>query len=76
MPLANKFVAIDQTSNNFRFSAAVAGYGMLLRDSKFKGDITYDDIIKLAKASTGEDKFGYRSEFLNMIEKNQLLARN
>ncbi|MCP4522494.1 MAG: VWA domain-containing protein [Cytophagales bacterium] len=60
-------------SNNFNFSAAVAGYGMLLRDSKFKGDVTYDSLIALAKASKGVDDNGYRSDFIQLMKSSQLI---
>ena len=55
------------------FSAAVAGFGMLLRDSKFKGDITYNSLIELAKDAKGIDDFGYRAEFIQLIEKAELI---
>lgn len=56
------------TSNNFKFSAAVAGFGMLLRDSEFKGTSSFDQIIELAKQSKGEDDNGYRAEFIRLVE--------
>jgi len=74
MPLTEeKSHRLSETSENFRFAAAVAGYGMLLRDSKYKGNITTSDIVDMAKNSSGDDKFGYRSEFVKMVEKSQLL---
>ncbi|MHC4458196.1 MAG: vWA domain-containing protein [Planctomycetota bacterium] len=63
----------QEASENFRFSAAVAGLGMLLRDSKFKGDLTYQKIVSIAKNSKGKDAFGYRSEFINLVETCELL---
>ncbi len=59
---------LDETSDNFRFSASVASFGMLLRDSKFKGQMDYAKAADLARNSKGEDKFGYRSEFIRLIE--------
>ncbi len=56
-----------KASINFRFSAAVAGFGMLLRDSTFKNDLTYDHIAALAESSLGDDKNGYRAEFLQLL---------
>lgn len=56
-----------KASVNFRFSAAVAGFGMLLRDSKFKGDLSYDRVADMAESSLGDDKEGYRQEFLQLI---------
>ncbi len=58
---------LANTSNNFRFSAAVAGFGMLLRDSEFSGDATFGDIAKLAQGSMGEDPHGDRAELIQLI---------
>jgi Ca-activated chloride channel family protein len=63
----------QEASESFRFSAAVAGFGMLLRDSPFKGDLTYQKIVSLAKNSKGEDAAGYRSEFIRLVETCDLL---
>lgn len=60
--------SIDQTSDDFRFAAAVAGFGAMLRDSKYLGDFTWDDIRKLAEHARGADSFGYRSEFLTLVD--------
>ncbi len=59
---------LDNSSDNYRFSAAVAGFGMLLRNSKFKGSATYDSVLELAKGALGNDKEGYRTEFLQMVQ--------
>lgn len=61
-------LTMAQTSDNFRFSAAVAGFGMLLRNSEFKGDITYDEVLSMARGSKGTDKDGYRAEFIRLVE--------
>ena len=74
-PVIDPGILLAKTSNNFRFSAAVAGFGMLLRDSKFKGNLTYDAIIELAKASKGKDPEGYRAEFIRLVETCSLLAK-
>jgi Ca-activated chloride channel family protein len=66
-------LTFQEASENFRFSAAVAGLGMLLRDSQFKGDLTYKKIVSIAKNAKGEDAFGYRSEFINLVETCDLL---
>ena len=72
-PVLDEALALDQTSNNFRFSAAVAEFGMLLRDSQFKGDATFTDVTELAKGSKGDDEAGYRAEFIRMVETADLL---
>jgi Ca-activated chloride channel homolog len=59
---------LSQTSENFRFSAAVAGFGMLLRDSEYKGKMNYDQVLTLARGAKGPDKDGYRSEFIRLVE--------
>ena len=62
-----------ETSNNFRFSAAVASFGMILRDSEHKGDANYTSVLDLAKSGRGADEHGYRSEFIRLVEKASLL---
>ena len=74
-PVQDEYMALNETSDNFKFSAAVAGFGMLLRDSKFKGDLTYQEVITLAKNSKGKDEHGYRSEFINLVKTCALLGR-
>jgi len=63
-----RVVETSQTSDRFRFSAAVAGFGMLLRNSEYKGNASYDDVIKLAAGSKGDDEDGYRSEFIRLVK--------
>jgi Ca-activated chloride channel family protein len=53
-------------SEDFRFSAAVASFGMVLRESEFAGDASIEDIIAWSSQSLGEDKNGYRKEFLEL----------
>ncbi len=66
------FPVLDSTgknsSENFRFAAAVAEFGMLLRNSEFKGNATYASAAKLARSATGNDPNGYRNELVRMIE--------
>lgn len=75
-PVMDNKVAFAQSSNNFRFSSAVAGFGMLLRDSKFKGDISYQNLIEIAKHAKGKDLEGYRSEFVQLVEKAEMADKN
>ncbi len=64
-------VNAGSTTDNFRFAAAVAQFGMLLRNSEFKQQSSYDNTWKLAKGALGEDQEGYRSEFIKMIKNAQ-----
>ena len=53
---------------DFRFSTAVAMFGMKLRDSKFIKETNYKDILTIAKSSKGIDENGYRAEFINLVK--------
>ncbi len=66
-PVLDKGIIIDKTSDNFRFAAAVAEFGLLLRNSAFKSSASYAQVITLAKKAKGEDKEGYRKEFLKLV---------
>jgi Ca-activated chloride channel family protein len=55
-------------SRSFRFAAAVAGFGMLLRDSPHAGDLTPDAVVALAEKGRGDDPRGYRGEFIRLVE--------
>ncbi|VAW37548.1 Putative von Willebrand factor, vWF type A domain protein STM2315 [hydrothermal vent metagenome] len=65
----NKHIISDiaNTSNNFKLSAAVAGFGQLLRGGKMTQNFSYDDIKNLAKQTIKDDDFGYRGEFLQLV---------
>ena len=58
----------DSVSSDFRFASAVAMFGLLLRDSDFKGTADYDKVIKLAKQGVNNDERGYRREFIRLVE--------
>lgn len=66
---------LEKSSDNFRFSAAVAGFGMLLRDSEFKGTMTFDRVLEFARQAKGKDTEGYRAEFIRLVETCALLAK-
>ncbi|MFH0945235.1 MAG: VWA domain-containing protein [Planctomycetota bacterium] len=63
-----------ETSNNFRFAAAVAAYALLLRESSYLGDFGYQQVIELAYEARGEDPGGYRAEFLRLVETARRIA--
>lgn len=50
-----------------RFSVAVAAFGQKLKGESYVGGYTYDDILALAQTARGDDPFGYRAEFLNLV---------
>jgi len=60
---------------DFRFAASVASFGMLLRDSPYKGTATYTSTIALAENEVGEDKYGYRKNFVEMVKKAKTISK-
>ncbi|MEM7556551.1 MAG: VWA domain-containing protein [Cyanobacteria bacterium P01_A01_bin.84] len=70
----DKGLTIDDASANFKFSSSVASFGMVLRDSKYKGTATLESVLKLASQSQGADLHGYRAEFIRLVEKSKKLA--
>lgn len=70
-PVQGILVDQDELSENFRFSAAVASFGMILRNSEFKGDASLQQVIDLAKSAKGEDEGGYRSEFIKLVNASE-----
>jgi Ca-activated chloride channel homolog len=71
--LADKAVSLENSSENFRFSAAVAEFGMILRDSKFKAASSFAQVIEIANNSKGKDEEGYRTEFVKLVKTSELL---
>jgi Ca-activated chloride channel family protein len=59
---------VGETTDRFRFSASVAAFGMILRNSAFKGNATIADVISLASAARGSDADGYRAEFIRLVQ--------
>ncbi|MGH8679540.1 MAG: YfbK domain-containing protein, partial [Burkholderiales bacterium] len=62
------------TSERYRFAAAVAGFGQLLRGGKYTGQYGYADVLSLAESSRGADPFGYRGEFITLVSLAQTLS--
>jgi Ca-activated chloride channel family protein len=62
-----EYSEIENASGEARFAVAVAAFGQLLRGDPYTKDFTYDDVIALADPARGKDRFGYRSEFLNLV---------
>jgi Ca-activated chloride channel family protein len=58
--------ALGEASGDYRFAAAVAGLGQILRGGKYTGDFSYPEVLTLARGARGDDPFGYRGEFLQL----------
>ncbi len=67
-PIVDRPDRLGLTSDNFRFSASVALWGMLLKNSAYKGSGTYDLVLNLAKNALDNDDEGYRSEYIRLVK--------
>lgn len=67
--ITDQQLPLEKTSENFRFAAAVAEFGLILRNSSFKQHADYEQVVTLAKKSLGKDASGYRSEFISLVRK-------
>jgi len=68
--MAEAFVPEDRAgvSTELQFAAALAGFGMLLRDSEYAGTLTLADVRRLAEEGRGDDVDGYRAGFISLLE--------
>jgi len=73
--IENNCIALNQSGENIRFSAAVAMFGMLLRNSEFKGNAQYANVIDLASSSKGNDEENYRAEFVQLVKSAELIYK-
>jgi Ca-activated chloride channel family protein len=73
-PVYDTKLAVASTSDNFRFAAAVAEFGMLLRQSEYKSNSSFENVISLAKNAKGKDAEGYRKEFIKIVSDAQSTA--
>lgn len=76
MGLLDRGNSIENASDNLKFATAVAQFGLLLRDSRYKGGANFNNVLSLSQASLGNDLNNYRSEFIDLISKAKRLARD
>jgi Ca-activated chloride channel homolog len=74
-PVKDRQIAIASMSDNFRFAASVAEFGMLLRNSEFKASASFQHVISMAKKAKGKDEEGYRAEFIKLVKNAQSLVK-
>jgi Ca-activated chloride channel family protein len=65
--LADEVGTWHEAGNDAAFSLAVASFAQKLKGGKYTGDLSYDDIIAMAQQSKGEDPYGYRTEFIQLV---------
>ena len=74
--VSDEHTSFENASQNLQFSAAVASFGMLLRNSDYKGETNYKTVCTWAKAAQGDDKEGYRREFIQLVKQAADLSSN
>jgi len=67
-PLIDENTALTATSDNFRFAASVAEFGMLLRNSQYKADADFQAVLIMAQSAIGKDEEGYREGFVKLVK--------
>ncbi|WP_420128288.1 vWA domain-containing protein [Longimicrobium sp.] len=65
---------LDDASDDLRFAAAVAQWGMLLRGSQHAGNASYEDVVSLARGAVGRDEHGDRADFVRLVQSSRRLA--
>jgi Ca-activated chloride channel homolog len=73
--LHDKKISLENSSDNLKWSASVAAFGMLLRESDYVRDFTYEQVVALAQSAKGKDEEGYRAEFISMAKSFGLISR-
>jgi Ca-activated chloride channel family protein len=68
VPVVDEGRTLAEAGPDMAFAAAVASFGMLLRGSDQAGSATWDTVLALAERGRGEDRDGYRAEFLRLAE--------
>jgi Ca-activated chloride channel family protein len=74
-PLLKSDLITSKPGNNFIFSASVAYFAQRLRESKYAGGVTYDQILNKMVDSKGEDKWGYRKECMSLIKAARIISK-
>ncbi|MDJ0705224.1 MAG: VWA domain-containing protein [Leptolyngbyaceae cyanobacterium MO_188.B28] len=73
-PLVDQGLRLEEASTDFKFSAAVAAFGMVLRRSQYKGSANFDQVLDWASDSQGPDLDGYRAEFIRLVQTSKTIV--
>ncbi len=71
--LMDRNSSIESASDNLKFASSVAQFGLLMRDSRFKGSSSFQNVLSLANSGKGNDLKGYRNDFLELVGKARRL---
>ena len=64
---AREFRRFEDAPREAHFATGVAAFAELLRGGKYSGEVSYDDVLRMVNATLGEDRFGYRAEFVQLV---------
>jgi len=64
---ASEHPRFEEAPTEARFATSVAAFGEILRGGRYTGSFTYDDVLRIASAARGDDQFGYRNEFIQLV---------
>jgi Ca-activated chloride channel homolog len=70
-PAVDTGTDFGHASDDLKLASAVAGFGMLLRDSRYKGTLTYAGALEIAQSILPGDRSGYRKELVDLVRKAQ-----
>jgi Ca-activated chloride channel family protein len=73
-PLKDRGHSFHSASPDLQFAAAVASFGMILRNSQHRGSTTLEGVAEIASAALGKDEGGYRAEFVDLVRKAQAIG--
>lgn len=73
-PVVDRGASYARASTDFKFASAVAAFGMILRESPYKGTATFDGVWELAMEGQGRDAEGYREDFLKLVEQAKRIS--
>jgi Ca-activated chloride channel family protein len=74
IPISDNGQSFAKSTEDFKFASAVASFGMLLRDSRYKGNATYAAVAEIAQSASERDPHGYRKEFVEMVRRGKELS--
>ncbi|MCT4646917.1 MAG: VWA domain-containing protein, partial [Carboxylicivirga sp.] len=72
--LEGKVKDFNKASDDFRFAASVAGFGMVLRDSPYMGELAFDSLQSIAKKARGDDEQGFKAEMVRLMKTAESLS--
>ncbi len=69
----HSIISFGESTENMRFGASVTGFGLIMKNSEFKGSVTYDDILMWAENAVSFDDHGFKNEFIQLVENAKMI---